>query len=164
MQDLEELYKSIQPKIYSFFYIKTLNKELAEDLTQEVFYNVVKGLSHFKGGCSPETWIFSIAKNLLKKQYRKNKYISKLFEKLSGMETTNTFTEQLILEKDEKRKLSELINSLEDSVKEIVILRVYGELSFAEIGQLVNRSENYARVTYHRAKLKLQKELEAYNG
>jgi len=161
---LEELYKSVQPKIYSFFYIKTLNKELAEDLTQEVFYNAVKGLSHFKGECSPETWIFSIAKNLLKKQYRNHKYISKLFEKLSVVEPTNTFPEQLLLEKDEKRKLSELINNLEDSMKEIVILRIYGELSFAEIGQLVGKSENYARVNYHRAKLKLQKDLEGYNG
>lgn len=164
MGDLETLYKSIQPKVYSFFYIKTLDKELSEDLTQEVFYNAVKGFSTFKGNCTVETWIFSIAKNLLKKQYRKNRYSNELSERLVNEEAADASAEQVLLEKDKRNKLNEYINKLDELVKEIVILRIYGELSFAEIGELINKTENYARVTFHRTKIKLQKELEGYNG
>jgi len=58
----------------------------------------------------------------------------------------------------------ESINNLDDNVKEIVLLRIYGELSFSDIGNIINKSENYARVNFHRAKLKIQKELEEYHG
>ncbi|WP_261179433.1 RNA polymerase sigma factor [Anaerobacillus sp. CMMVII] len=68
--ELEQLYKDIQPNIFAFFYVKTLNKEVSEDLTQEVFYQALKNYGTFSGHSNVKTWVFAIAKNVLKKHYR----------------------------------------------------------------------------------------------
>ncbi|WP_078556226.1 RNA polymerase sigma factor [Bacillus alkalicellulosilyticus] len=164
--NIEELYKEIQPRIYAFFFVKTSNKEMAEDLTQEVFYEALKGVNSFSGQATIQTWLFSIAKNRLKKYYRTKKYKETLFEKvIKESQTSQTTTpEEDILQKEEHITLHSQIAHLDEISKEIVILRVYGELSFKEIGVLLNKSENYARVTFHRAKLKIQKEMEGYYG
>ena len=65
MNVLENLYEEIQPKLYNFFFIKTSSKEVAEDLTQEVFYQAIKSYTSFKGNSSLTTWMFSIAYNIL---------------------------------------------------------------------------------------------------
>lgn len=164
MKNLESLYNHIQPKVYAFFYVKTKDKELSEDLTQEVFYEALKSYNSFKGNSSLQTWVFSIANNLLKKEFRKKKYTKNLTHELSMDSLNHCNLEDEFIEKYEKATLLNLINNLEDTPKEIVILRIYGELSFQEIGTLLNISENYARVNFHRTKLKLQKELKKYDG
>ena len=72
--------------------------------------------------------------------------------------------EEEVLKKEEQWNLIQRINQLDELTREIVTLRVYGELSFKEIGMLVDKSENFVRVTFHRAKLRLQKEMEGYYG
>lgn len=163
MTSLTSLYGEIQPKLYSFFYMKTGSKEIAEDLTQEVFYEALKSYGSFKGNCSLKTWIFSIANNLLKKHYRKKIYTKALEDKLTIAPNITENLEESIINKDKRQQLTKAINLLDDLTKEIVLLRIYGELSFKEIGDTLNKSENYARVTFHRGKLKIQKELEGYN-
>ncbi|MFT4412847.1 RNA polymerase sigma factor [Fredinandcohnia humi] len=158
--ELEELYKEIQPRIYAFFFVKTSSREVAEDLTQEVFYEAIKGFNSFSHQSTIQTWLFSIAKNRLRKHYRSNKYKKNLSEMLSNEEGESISPEDHLLINEEKRSLVERINQLDDVSKEIVTLRIYGELSFKEIGSLIKKSENYARITFHRAKLKLQKEME----
>jgi RNA polymerase sigma-70 factor (ECF subfamily) len=164
MNDIDKLYREIQPNIYAFIYVKTLNRDAAEDLTQEVFYEAIKGFNSFQGKCSIQTWLFSIAKNLLKKHYRSRKYSENLTKKIIAEDTKIISPEEQAILNEERDKLLKLINELDDISKEIVMLRVYGELSFSEIGVLIDRTENYARVTFYRAKLKLQRELEGYNG
>lgn len=163
MTSLTELYGEIQPKLYNFFYMKTGSKEMAEDLTQEVFYEAIKSQSSFKHNCSLKTWIFSIANNLIKKHYRSKKYSKALEDRLSKASDFNFNLESALIEKDTMLQLMKAIDKLDDLTREIVLLRIYGELSFKEIGSTLNKSENYARVTFHRGKLKIQKELEVYN-
>lgn len=163
MTFLTSLYGEIQPKLYSFFYIKTGSKELAEDLTQEVFYQALKTYGSFKNNCSLKTWIFSIANNLLKKHYRSKKYFNALESKLTIDNHLHESLEDTVIERDTRLQLIAAINKLDDLTREIVLLRIYGELSFKEIGDTLNKSENYARVIFHRGKLKIQKELEVYN-
>lgn len=166
MNELEKLYKEIQPKIYSFFYVKTLDSAAAEDLTHDVFYEALKSFSSFSGKSSLQTWLFSIAQNLLKKYYRSKKYKNSLEHKLMDNEKDvrrPDTPEEIYLAKETKRGVIRQIDQLDELQKEIVILRIYGELSFKEIAELVNKSENFARVAFHRAKLKLQKEMRVSN-
>ncbi|MBS4218718.1 RNA polymerase sigma factor [Bacillus sp. FJAT-49711] len=160
MSELERLYKEIQPKIYAFFYIKTSDKSAAEDLTHDVFYEAIRGIHSFSGKSTLQTWIFSIAKNILRKHYRSKKYATGLQEKLTldVPELPNT-PEDVYITKEGQVNLLQKISSLDEIQQEIVTLRLYGELSFKEIGELINKSENYVRVTFHRAKLRLQKEM-----
>lgn len=161
---ISDTYEELQPKIYAFFYIKTNNKEISEDLTQEVFYEALKAYSSFKNKSSIKTWMFAIANNILKKHYRKTRNYNQLNNRLTHNSTSYNNLEDSIIKKDEKVNLIQIINKLESAYREIVILRVYGELSFSEIGEIINKSENYARVYFHRAKLKIQKGLEVHNG
>lgn len=159
MKELEVIYKEIQPKIYAFFLIKTNSQAIAEDLTHDVFYEACKSIKSFKKNSTLQTWLFSIATNLLKKYYRSNKYEKKLHSILTQKEiiTEKSLEEKLIIN-EETKSLIKQIQALDDLPKEIVVLRAFGELSFKEIGELVHKSENYVRVTFHRTKLKLQKE------
>ncbi|WP_217587587.1 RNA polymerase sigma factor [Lentibacillus saliphilus] len=161
---LESVYENIQPRIYAFFLAKTSNRQLAEDLTQEVFYEAVKGMGTFNNGSTLETWLFAIAKNRLKKHIRSQTYQRRLKRLLTKEERFEVSPEESLLLKEKQSLVLQQINTLDDMAREIVILRVYGALSFKEIGQLVNQTETYTRVTFHRAKLKLQKEMEDYDG
>lgn len=155
MKELEKLYSDIQPKIYKFFYLKTFDKELSEDLTQEVFYEAIKSSNSFKGKSTLKTWVFSIAINVLRKQFRKNKYNKNLIDKLSVDSINIETLEEMAIAKEEKLKLLSLVDRLDEVTQEIFSLRVYGELSFKEIGDLIGKSENYTRVIFHRTKLRL---------
>ncbi|MBS4200863.1 RNA polymerase sigma factor [Bacillus sp. FJAT-49732] len=160
MSELERLYEEIQPKIYAFFFIKTSDKSAAEDLTHDVFYEAIKGIHSFSGKSSLQTWIFSIAKNVLRKYYRSKKYATGLHEKLTlDVPELPSSPEDVYMMKEGHVNLVHKISSLDEVQKEIITLRLYGELSFKEIGELINKSENYVRVTFHRAKLRLQKEM-----
>jgi len=61
---------------------------------------------------------------------------------------------------EDMRRLLHHISKLDDDARELVLLRIYGELSFMEIAELLGKSETYARVTFHRLKLRIQKEME----
>jgi RNA polymerase sigma factor (sigma-70 family) len=160
MSEIEKIYSEIQPKFYAFFYIKTSNQATAEDLTHDVFYEAMKSIHSFLGDSTIQTWLFSIAKNLLKKHYRSKKYKRNLEEHLSMDDRKQPMSpEELFMIKQENVTLIKRINELDVLQKEIVTLRIYGELSFKEIGELIGKSENYARVTFHRIKLRLQTEM-----
>ncbi|MCY7780305.1 RNA polymerase sigma factor [Bacillus haynesii] len=160
---LEEVYKNIQPSVYAFFYIKTLHKETAEDLTQEVFYQAVKGYHTFSGKSTIKTWVFAIAKNVLKKHFRSGASKAGANTIIQHEEAACLSSEEHLLKTEKERRLLEEINRLDETSQEIVTLRIYGELSFKEISMLTGKTENYVRVGFHRAKVKLQQEMEGYD-
>lgn len=164
MMGLEELYREIQPGIYAFFYLKTMDREVAEDLTQEIFYQAVKGFQSYSGQSTIQTWVFAIAKNLWKKHIRSKRYKDRLQDRVRSEEGTAISAEEQYIQKEQSDQLLQKINQLDAHSKEVVTYRVYGELSFREIGLLMGKSENYARVTFHRAKLKLQRGWEGSHG
>ena len=160
MNSLEQAYIELQPRLYTFFVLKTSNITVAEDLTQDVFYEASKTIHQFKGDSTISTWLFSIARHLLAKYYRSKKYECALNEQL-GYSTERVISTETAYEiKEELFFLQQHIEDLDEVAKEIVLLRLYGELSFADIGAFVGKSENYARVTYFRAKQKIMKEME----
>lgn len=161
MDALAKIYRELQPKLYAFFYIKTSHSAIAEDLTQDVFYEATKSIHTYRGEASLSTWLFHIANNLLKKYYRSKRYEKSLLEQLEHTPTPPMFTtEQLIELREETRQLLTKIEQLEPPFKDIVLLRIVGELSFKEIGELLDQSENYVRVNFHRQKIKLQRKEE----
>ncbi|WP_301107981.1 RNA polymerase sigma factor [Sporosarcina sp.] len=161
MNKLEEEYEEIHPKIYAFFYYKTGNRVTAEDLCHDTFYEACKNIVSYNGHSTLTTWVFSIATNLLKKYYRKNKYQQSLMQKLAGIPETEIHSIEELAEIKEDTKILLLhISKLDDESREIILLRIYGELSFSEIGILIGKSENYTRVTFHRLKLKIRKLME----
>ena len=162
MNSLEHAYIELQPKLYTFFVMKTSNIAVAEDLTQDVFYEASKTIHQFKGDSTISTWLFSIARHLLAKYYRSKKYERALNEQFGNSTERVISTETAYEIKEDLLLLQQHIAKLDEIAKEIVLLRLYGELSFADIGELIGKSANYARVTYFRAKQKIMKEMEGF--
>lgn len=156
MQDIEAIYKEYFETVYKYLFCLTHNNDISEELTQETFYKAVKKIDTYKGECKMSVWLCQIAKNLWYDQCRKNKKVINMEEKdLFNIETLENLEEQVI-SKDEKISLYKKMQKLDDKTREVMYLRITGELSFKEIGIIMNKTENWARVTFYRGKNKLK--------
>lgn len=92
---------------------------------------------------------------MINEQKKKDNTLLQVDETIEKIESTNN-TENLAIKNEEKLRLYKKIQKLDKISKEVVYLRITGELSFKEIGNILNMTENYARVTFYRAKKKLE--------
>lgn len=155
MQDIEEIYKQHSNTIYKYLFCLTKSEELSEDLTQETFSIAVKEIHKFKGNCKVSVWLCQIAKHLWYKELKKqtNKDIS--IEEIEELEQTETI-EDIILKKEEKLKLFKDMQVLDEKTREVLYLRMVGNLNFIEIAEVLGKTPNWARVTFYRGKQKMR--------
>ena len=150
-QEFEALYQEYFPRIYAFLYKLTENRDLAEELTQETFYQAIRTIDRYDGSCRISTWLCAIAKNVLITYRRKHKP----HENLEDWDMPVEGGQDEIVRTEEKVELLKKIHTLPDPYREVMYLRVFGELSFREIGDICGKSENWARVTFYRSRQKL---------
>ncbi len=150
MQDMEQIYEEYFETVNKYLFCLTHNNDISEELTQETFYKAVKKINTYKGECKMSVWLCQIAKNLWYDQCRKNKKIVNTNE-LVNMQDTNT-TDEYVIYNDEKMLLYKKMQKLDEKTREVIYLRITGELSFKEIGVILNQTENWARVTFYRGK------------
>ncbi|MBE5934424.1 MAG: sigma-70 family RNA polymerase sigma factor [Lachnospiraceae bacterium] len=152
---MEQIYKEHSMTIYKYLLSLTHDEHLSEELTQETFYQAVRCIDKFDRSCKIVTWLCAIAKNQLLSYNRKH-------PKVEELESTNISTgsvEGQVLSDMSKVEILKKIHLLDDPFKEVMYLRVYGDLSFKEIGEVLSKSENWARVTFYRGKEKLKREM-----
>lgn len=156
MFDMDAAYREYVVMVYKFLLSLCYEEELAEELTQETFYQAVRSVDRYDGSCKVSTWLCQIAKHLWYREMerRKRKGTSEL---TADMESLEKPVEEQLLVKEEKMELFRKVHVLDEISKEIVLLRVTGAFSFKEIAELFGKNENWARVTYYRAKQKLLK-------
>ncbi|MBR3391369.1 MAG: sigma-70 family RNA polymerase sigma factor [Firmicutes bacterium] len=152
---MDRVYREHSRLVYRYLLSRCHDPALAEELTQETFYRAVKSSQRFDGGCPVSTWLVGIAKNLLKEEARRQPV----------GELTETAAETAAAESEALSSLSRLtllqkLHGLAEPSREVVYLRSFGGLSFREIGQVFGNSENWARVTFYRAKERLKKEMD----
>lgn len=162
MEPIEELYQKHAKTVYGFLLTKTKNADIAEELTQETFYQAIKKLSDFQGNSSVSTWLCGIAKNLWFDFLRKQKKQSDLSDRLSDQDSSGVClsAEELFFQNLGHLELLKQLYRMKDPGREVLYLRLIGNLSFAQIGEIMEQSENWARVTYYRSKEKLIKEVQ----
>lgn len=161
---IEKLYQTYYMDVYSYVMTITKDAGLSEELTQEVFYRAMK--SEFQGKSSELTWLCAIAKNLCTDEFRKRKRQA-VYDEESADAADNpnrTNIEHSVISKMENLQIHTALHQLEEPYREVFSLRVFGELSFRDIGMVFGKTENWARVTYHRGKVKLQERLEDSTG
>ncbi|MPM77452.1 RNA polymerase sigma factor YlaC [bioreactor metagenome] len=158
MNDLEQMYLRYAQTVYKYLFYLTSDDHVSEELTQETFYQASKTIKNFRGECKVSVWLCQIAKYLWYKQLEKQSKITNLpyEESLLNLPAKQNIENDVFSNKD-KVELFRMINTLDSQSKEVVYLRLTGELSFAEIGDVLNQSETWARVTFYRAKKKLLK-------
>ena len=132
------------------------NDVLADDIVSETFYKAIVNIDSFRGG-NLYAWLCTIAKNTYFNHLKKKENMNISLDDREYLEVnTSSSTEEKYIEGEEKRELRECIESLSEMEKEVVKLRTYSGLSFKEIGTVLHKSENWARVTYYRSKEKLK--------
>jgi len=156
MQPMEDIYKSYATTVYKYLLSMTHDEDLSEELTQETFYQAIRTIDRYDESCRISTWLCGIAKNVLITYRRKNRQ----HEELADCDSPQEPAQDDIIRSEEKVLLIRKIHELGEPAREVVYLRVFGELSFKEIGDVLGRTENWARVTFYRGKEKLRKDVE----
>jgi len=158
--ELEELYNNYFKDVYLFIYSLSKDKHIAEDLTSETFLKAIKSIDSFKGNCDIKVWLFQIAKNSYYSYVRKDKNLIDI-DSVSKKQNYIDI-EKLVYSYEESMKIHEILHNLSEPYKEVFSLRVFGELSFKQIGNLFGKTDNWACVTFHRAKNKIKEEMRDY--
>lgn len=153
MQSADELYTQYADKVYRYLLRLCGNKPLAEDLTQDTFLQAIQKSESFKGNCAIDTWLCAIAHNLFVNAVKKRENRN---ESLNGLDLQSPFSiEDALADRDTAATVHAALHALSEPYKEVFSLRVMGELGYDEIARIFGKTENWARVTFFRAKQKL---------
>ena len=151
------LYETCYMRVFSYLMTLAGDRSLAEELTQETFYRAFTRQREFRGESDEVTWLCAIAKNLFVDEQRRSSRRGEIPEDLPDHAKSVAKT---VEDRDSSFRIHMALHALEEPYREAFELRVFGELSFREIGTIFGKTENWARVTYHRARIKLQERLD----
>jgi RNA polymerase sigma-70 factor (ECF subfamily) len=154
--DLENLYKEYFVVVYKYILSISRDQNTAEEIVQETFFKAMKKIDDFRGDCSVKSWLCQIAKNT---------YYDYLRQQSKYVELGEVSEEKLNVEPDyiwnvDSKQAHKILHNMKEPYKEVFSLRVFGELSFSDIGELFEKSDSWARVTFHRARLMIKEEME----
>ena len=162
MEPVDEIYQQYADEVKRFLVCLTGDSDLAEELTQETFYQAIRSIRRYNGACKLSVWLCQIAKHLYYDHLKHQKRHPMLpMEELELAAPENDGMPEIsLLRRDAYVSIHKAIHSLREPYREIFLLRALSELSFREIGEIFGRTENWARVTYYRAKVMLAERLE----
>ena len=162
MTEFDQIYRAYFQDV--FRYTRKLangNEPLAEDITSEAFFRAMHSMDRFRGDCDVRVWLCQIAKNCYYSYLqteKKNLHIP--IEELTEFPDYTTSLEECLQQKEYAEKIQDLLHNLEEPYKEVFMWRAYGELSFKQIGAIFHKTDNWACVTYHRARSMIRKRME----
>ncbi|WP_461207812.1 RNA polymerase sigma factor [Clostridium sp. DL1XJH146] len=159
VHNIDEIYREQSQTVYRFLYSYTHDADLSEELTQETFYRAMKSINKYNGKCKISVWLCQIAKHILYQEWnKKNK--NKTIAIDDNFEASTYSTEELIISHENKKDIYKMIQALNNTTREVMYLRLTGDLSFKEIGEILGKTENWARVTFYRGKSKIIRRIE----
>lgn len=159
--EFEELYNTYFKDVYRYVLRLSGDAHVAEEVTSDTFFKALKAIHKFRGDCEVRVWLCQIAKNcyysFLKKNGREEIVDT---SELSVITDPGVSMEERITKRETARELQSLLHRLPEPYKEVFMWRTYAELDFKQIGQMFGKTDNWACVTYHRARTMLKKGLE----
>ncbi len=156
MLNLDSIYQEYAELVYKYLLSLCHDEDIAEELVQETFYQAVKSARKFDGSCKVTTWLCQIAKHLWYQELerRRRKGTTVLSEEIVSVGLS---LEDKIIVKEDMLEIFRKVHVLDEISKEVFFLRITGTFSFREIGDIFQKNENWARVTFYRAKQKIMK-------
>jgi len=158
--ELEDVYRENYPIVYGYLLSLCGDPYEAEELTAQTFFRAILDFRRYDGTCKPSTWLCAIGKHLFYNECKRKKR-SQRFSEATPPPAADP--QQLYIEKEEIHRLLHSAAGLDAPYREVLFLRLEG-LSFREIGSVMEKSENWARVTYFRAKAKIREEMGDNDG
>jgi RNA polymerase sigma-70 factor (ECF subfamily) len=159
--NISEIYDVHAQTVYRFLLAQTHDPDLSEDLTEDTFLQAIKSLKRFDGSCKLSVWLCQIAKHLWYKELERRKKRGAKVEIPDMLEISENTTAPDSVLSSERNDLYRAIHKLSDEKREIVLLRLSGEFSFAEIGEIIGKSESFARTMFYRAKEEIRRIIDA---
>ncbi|MBP5414630.1 MAG: RNA polymerase sigma factor [Lachnospiraceae bacterium] len=154
----EKLYEAFYMKVFSYVMTLTSDREDAKEITQETFFRAISTEHSFRGESDSYTWLCAIAKNLFIDEKRRNSRFEQV--ELEEQQDTGKSFEKSLMDSDTSIRVHRVLHEMEEPYKEVFQLRIFGELSFKEIGSIFGKTETWARVTYHRARIMIKERME----
>ena len=159
MQSLNEIYREYAMTVYRYLMSVTHDASLAEELTAETFYQATRTIDKYNETCKLSTWLIGIARNCWHTHLRKNPAQLPI-EEADAAGAAEESAEEAVFQQESRVDLFRKLHDLPEPFREVMYLRVFGTLSFREIGDILGKNENWARVMFYRGKEQLKKELE----
>ncbi len=157
--EMDDVYRTYERMIYRYLFCLTRDRSLSEELTQETFLQAVKHVDSFRGECKMNVWLCQIAKRLWYKELKKRKQVTLLPVDDAPLISPQDVEGEYIKKADHTAFYQKL-QCLDPATREVFYMHLTGELSFEEIGDILGKTGNWARVTFYRGKQKLRKEWE----
>ena len=161
MTDFEQLYNSYFNDVYLYILRLSRDEHIAEEITSDTFFKAMKSIDGFRGDCDVRVWLCQIAKNCYYSHIKKAKNIAQADElelEETPDQTPNAADEYI--RREDVASIQKLLHDIGEPYKEVFMWRTYADLSFKQIAQIFGKSENWACVTYHRARKKIMEGLE----
>lgn len=158
--EFEQIYSTYFKSVY--LYVRQLSGDeyIAEEITNETFFKAMRSLDSFRGDCDIRVWLCQIAKNCYYSFLKKAGRINRVEDaELLNIPSQDETVEERVLQKDEANQIQKILHGIPDPYKEVFMWRIFAELSYKQIGQIFNKSENWACVTYHRARNMIRERL-----
>ena len=153
----EDVYEQYAKRVYRYLFSLTGSAEMAEELTQETFLQAIQNMDQYRGEASLWVWLCAIGKRLWFKELERRSRVT-----VAGEETFRHVAAPYDLEQDYENRENRLalyraMQRLDADTREVIHLRLAGDFSFREIGEILGRSEVWARVRFYRGKEELAK-------
>lgn len=156
---MEEIYQENAKLVYRFLLKYCRDPQLAEELTQETFLRAMNSIERYDYSCKISVWLCQIAKHIyLQYLARRGKEIPSeeiTLDEIPGRNTADKGIEEQVIRRYELLDVLKDMQNLPEQMREVIYLRAMAELSFKEIGEILGKSENWARVTFYRGKERL---------
>ena len=153
----ERLYNAYYMRVFSYVMTLSGDRHTSEEITQETFFRAFSKTAEFRNESDEVTWLCAIAKNCFVDEKRRGSKTAPIPEDLAS---SGKCIEQQVSDKNSSFRIHTVLHALDEPYREVFELRIFGELSFSQIGTIFGKTENWARVTYHRARLKLQERMD----
>lgn len=161
MTEFEEIYRTYFNDVYLYIRRLSNNEHIAEEVTSETFFKAMRSIGGFRGDCDLRVWLCQIAKNCYYTYLNKARRTDSMeLDALSALPDPSETAEELLIHNDAANRIRAALHHVPEPYKEVFMWRVFAELSFKQIGQIFGKSDNWACVTYHRAKAMITSRLE----
>ena len=165
MTDYEQLYNTYFNDVYLYILRLSGNEHIAEEITSDTFFKAMKSINSFRGDCDVRVWLCQIAKNCYYSYIKKSNRTEQVDEtELQEIPDLAPSVADEYVRREEIEQIQKILHDVSEPHKEVFMWRVYAELSFKQIAQIFGKTENWACVTYHRARKMIKERLEEKNG
>lgn len=153
----EDFYEKHAENVYRYLFSLIGEADTAEELTQETFYQALKSMNTYRGDSTPQVWLCAIAKRLWFKELARRKRTicvdgSSFSHIAASDDPARAYEEQ-----NDRFALYQAMQQLDSDTREVIHLRLAGDFSFRDIGDILGHSEVWARVRFYRGKEALVK-------